>query len=373
MWKTIHRVSIGIRCSLIVFLCLFSNIAWADYVEVRRNANIYTDPVSSSPVLEYIDADASDQSIYLQIESSIFSNGYHHVRLRGSTQAGWIYKTRVRKYKGNSPGSNNTVQVEVYGGYPDDSSVGDYITDHTNTGYVVGYSETKWNPLWVAYHISADDRFDCPRLTRFKTDRRTEARVTHDNYNNTGYDRGHMAPSHNIGSRYGCAAQNETYFTSNITPQIPLLNQRSWGGLEKIVSGKYATEFNEVWVITGPIFDPVWMNQLCSGVEIPVAFYKIIIREIDGKPDILAVIFDQGSQPQVKLSTLVTTIDEIERRTNIDFLSDLTNELENSIESIKATDNDWLLETKLDTNFRPTVRSFCTLDRIRRSEYDYDQ
>jgi len=55
--------------------------------------------------------------------------------------------------------------------------------------------------------------------------------------------------------------------------------------------------FNGVWVITGPIFDPEWVYLLCSGVEIPIAFYTMIIRKIGNKPDVLAVIFDQDTQP----------------------------------------------------------------------------
>jgi endonuclease G len=191
--------------------------------------------------------------------------------------------------------------------------------------------------------------------------------VTHDAYTNVGYDRGHMAPSHNIGSRYGCPAQNETYRMSNIAPQLAVLNQRPWGGLERLEED-YATSFTQVWVITGPIFDPDWLNRLCSGIEIPIAFYKIIIRETNGTPDVLAVIFDQDTPAGARLSTLIRTVREIEQRTGINFLAELPDILENAIESARATDTAWRLDSTLDTNFRPEARKLCTMPRVRRDQ-----
>jgi endonuclease G len=179
------------------------------------------------------------------------------------------------------------------------------------------------------------------------TDDRTQARVTHNDYTNAGYDRGHMAPSHNVGSRYGCTAQNETYRMSNIAPQLAVLNQRPWGGLENL-ERNFATSFSQVWVMTGPIFDPVWLNRLCSGIEIPTAFYKIIVRETNGNPDVLAVIFDQDTKPGVRLSTLAKTVREIEQRTGINFLAELPDVLESAIETTPATDAAWQLDSALD-------------------------
>jgi endonuclease G len=176
-----------------------------------------------------------------------------------------------------------------------------------------------------------------------------------------------MAPSDNIGSRYGCPAQNETYRMSNIAPQIPMLNQKPWGGLENLEK-TYSTSFTQIWVITGPIFDPVWLNRLCSGVEIPIAFYKIIIRDSNGTPDVLAVIFIQDTKPGVRLSSLVRTVREIEQLTGINFMAELPDVLENAIETTRATDVSWRLDTALDTNFDGKPRTFCTMPRVRRDQ-----
>lgn len=354
------------RRALLFLLCLFPAFAWGDYVRVDRNANVYAAPNRNSSVVERIRLEDVERPVYLLLASDELQNGYLNVRLRDGTATGWVYKSRVRKFSGSPPGTRRS---DIYGGYPDDSRVGDAVIRLENTGYVVGYSETKANPLWVAYRLGPDQGHDCPRLSRFPTDSRTQALVTHNDYTNAGYDRGHMAPSHNIGSRYGCPAQDETYRMSNIAPQLAVLNQRPWGGLE-VLEAEYPATFGQVWVITGPIFDPVWANRLCSGVEIPVAFYKIMIRETNGTADVLAVILEQNSAPGTRLSALVTTVDEIERRTGIDFLAELPDALENVIEGTRSTDNAWRLDVALDTNFRPQTREPCTMPRVRRDELE---
>jgi hypothetical protein len=82
------------------------------------------------------------------------------------------------------------------------------------------------------------------------------------------------------------------------------------------------------------------------------------------------VIFNQNTLPDAMLSTLVTTVDEIERRTGINFLAELPDALENAIESTRATHAAWRLATALDTNFRPQTREHCTMPQIRRDQME---
>ncbi len=339
----------------------------ADFVEVQRNANVYTEPRSSSAVLRHIRVDEESDIIRLPVADPALANGYHNVIFNAAGDTGWVYKSRVRRFPGHitieSDGHDH-----AFAGLPDHSGLDDAVSIVENIGYVAGFSEAKWTPLWVSYFLGPEQPLNCERTPRFLVDDRTEAQIRHNDYSNSGYDRGHMAPSHNIGSRYGCPAQRQTYLMSNISPQIPLLNQRPWGAFERVVSSTYAQSFDGVWVITGPIFDDDTVTMLCSEVEIPVAFYKIVVREVQGSPDILAIVADQDTEPGTAIRDLLETVDEIEQRTGIDFFSALPDSIENAVEADRATEDIWLLEEELDTNFRPTQRPFCTQGPIPRED-----
>ena len=65
-----------------------------------------------------------------------------------------------------------------------------------------------------------------------------------------------MAPNQSIATRHGCDAKRETFLLSNVAPQPPNLNQRTWAAYEIVVDSIYADDFEGIWVLTGPVFDP---------------------------------------------------------------------------------------------------------------------
>ena len=210
----------------------------------------------------------------------------------------------------------------------------DEITLLKNKGYWVGYSETRKDPVWVIYHLKQIDENTQTedRPSKFKIDNRTISKISHNDYTNSGYDRGHMAPNYAIASRYGREAQLETFLMSNICPQKLTLNRQIWKNLESIIANKYAQEFEEVWIITGPIFDQN-IEQLDSGVEIPDSFYKIIIDEKDNRLRILAFIIPQEVESSESLDKFLTNVDEIEKLTKLDFMSGLEDNVEDKVEA----------------------------------------
>jgi len=202
-----------------------------------------------------------------------------------------------------------------------------------NIGYVVGYSEERRDPLWAAYRLfrTADPQTH-PRPSRFRIDDRTEARVRHEDFVGSGYDRGHMAPNYGIDVCYGRGAQLETFLMSNVCPQLAKLNQGLWQELEMTVARDYANRFEEVWVVTGPIFEDQ-PNKLTCGVHVPGAFYKIVVDEKDGGPRMLAFILPQSPEPGETLKALLVSVDAVERQTGLDFFHELEDELEQKLET----------------------------------------
>ena len=222
-----------------------------------------------------------------------------------------------------------------YGGSPRRTSYPHKLTVLENEGFTVGYCEARKNPVWVCYRLFAMNDAESPeRPDRFRVDKRTDARVSHDDYSKSGYDRGHLAPNFAIATRYGADAQLDTFMMSNICPQRPKLNQQVWRELEDEIANEYAQGFEEVWVITGPIFDDD-VEKLESGVEIPGAFYKVVVDEQGDKPRVLAFIVPQ-SATSTSLKKYLASVDEVEEQAGFDFLADLEDTVENELEGEKA-------------------------------------
>ena len=206
-----------------------------------------------------------------------------------------------------------------------------------NTGFMVGYSELRGNPLWVIYAL-APPSSHAPHLrrpSRFEQDWRSLTRIGHDDYDHSGYDRGHMAPNHAISLLYGREGQLDTFRMTNIVPQKPDLNRELWERMEEAEVDRLAARFSRVWVYTGPIFEGS-RERLSSSfrIEIPDAFYKIYaLPQADGHPRMLAFIVPQHVKGNEALSRFATTVDEVEKRTGLDFFPKLEPGLEPSVEA----------------------------------------
>jgi len=192
-----------------------------------------------------------------------------------------------------------------------------------NIAYISGYSETRKDPLWVAYRLfRTPNPFNLPRPKGgFITDNRTTAHVKDADFARSGYDRGHMAPNSAIARCFGEQAQIETFYLSNICPQAPLLNERDWERLE-VDEKKYADTLEEVWVIDGPIFADLnggTTERLASGIAVPSAFYKILVDEDQGRPRVFSVIMPQSVSGTELPQQFLSSVDEIEKETHLDF------------------------------------------------------
>lgn len=213
-----------------------------------------------------------------------------------------------------------------------------------NTGYLVGYGEDVGLPLWVGYRMKDVDPLPSPaeRPEKFEVDTRTAARIDSEAYSGSGYDRGHLAPNYAIATRYGEKAQRETFLMSNIIPQKHGLNAGLWKQMELRAATSYPARFGEVWVLAGPVFKRPPGKRLAgrdgaAGPVVPEACYMILADESDGRVRTLAFLFPQEPAAGAKPEDFLTTIDEIERRTGLEFFAELPVEIEDAIEKKRAT------------------------------------
>lgn len=226
----------------------------------------------------------------------------------------------------------------IYGGVPDTSRLPNRVKVLHNSAYSVGYSDGLKNPVWVAYRL-----FDQAQLTKpgerpdgFDVDSRTFAKVRSSDYTGSGYDRGHLAPNYGIALCYGREAQEETFLMSNIIAQRHELNAGPWKDLEMKAAVNYPARFQEIWLIAGPVFgsDP---KMTKGGVPISDASYKIMIDETSGSVRLQAFLMPQEVSSNRTFESYLTSVDEIEEHTGIDFFPELTDNAEEALEKRIAT------------------------------------
>jgi endonuclease G len=84
--------------------------------------------------------------------------------------------------------------------------------------------------------------------------------------------------------------------------------------------------------MAGPVFGEK-PARLQKRVAVPEAFFMIVVDESEGRVRAMAFLLPQDAGEGATLDSFVTTIDEIEMRTGLDFLSALPDEAENALEA----------------------------------------
>jgi endonuclease G len=135
-------------------------------------------------------------------------------------------------------------------------------------------------------------------------------------YTASGYDRGHLAPAGDF--HFSKSMMQQTFFMSNMTPQLPAFNRGIWKQLESLVRG-WGIRDNGLYVVTGPVLKPGLptigrVNQ----VAVPEQFYKVILY--CHAPDIRMIGFlIRNEESHEPLTSFVVPVYDIEAVTGIDF------------------------------------------------------
>jgi endonuclease G len=150
--------------------------------------------------------------------------------------------------------------------------------------YEILHSGITKTPLWSAEHLTKNSVMQAAKLKRNNTfhpeEKLPEAlRSELKDYIHSGYDRGHMSPSHDMPT---ITAQNESFSMANMIPQNPKNNQILWEGIEA-ATRTLAKSSNSIYVITGPAFIGSKLTRLNHRVFIPTHIFKAIYNEETGE------------------------------------------------------------------------------------------
>lgn len=197
-------------------------------------------------------------------------------------------------------------------------------------GYTVSYNSQWRLPNWVAYELTAEEtRGDAERSNRFLVDPKVEGVCPrHNDYTHSGYDRGHMAPAADM--TWDEQAMRESFYMSNICPQVHGLNAGAWKQLENKIR-IWARRDSAIIVVCGPIVKESHPTIGRNRVAVPDYFYKVVASPYVSQPRGIAFIF-RNETAKEPLYTYTVTIDSVEALTGIDFLYNLPDSIEQHIE-----------------------------------------
>lgn len=180
-----------------------------------------------------------------------------------------------------------------------------------------------------------------------------------DSYRNSGFDRGHMAMKLLV-ERLGQDAAYNTHTVLNAIPQRPKFNQGIWQDLEYL-TGAWAQTYHRIWIIQGPVFYEgkalAWIGDEGERrVAVPDAAFKVVIRDKTSEekdratnrdkeaPEVLAFLYPQlgpgyfgPPRKDYRHERFLTTVDEIEQLTGLDFNLSEGEATEKRVERRRAT------------------------------------
>ena len=214
--------------------------------------------------------------------------------------------------------------------------------------YSIGYNTKKEIPDWVAYELTKESLKikNVPRAKRFIVDNEVKGKsAKHGDYINSGYTRGHMAPAGDMA--FSEKAMRESFYMSNMAPQLRNFNGGIWRELEENVRD-WTYDNDVLYVVSGPIFDDEKYEKIggSTKVAVPDAFFKAIL-DLEGRSEKgIGFIIPHDTQVD-HLREFAVSIDEIEKQTGLDLYSKL----------FTSDDNEEALESSFNVNSWQISRS----------------
>lgn len=196
--------------------------------------------------------------------------------------------------------------------------------------YTLSYNEKGEQAEWVAYELKKDyiRRSDFKRPFFIEDPKVKTQSADWRNYRKSAFDKGHLCPAADM--EFDINAYNDTFFTSNISPQNHGFNSGIWNRLEQKVRF-WAVKNDGLFVVTGGVLKGNLKTIGKEKVLVPKYFYKILLSNSKGKYKMIAFLIPNEKSSE-SIYKYVVAVDKIETITGIDFFPKLEDQLENSLE-----------------------------------------
>lgn len=174
-----------------------------------------------------------------------------------------------------SNGVNDYVKKNVIFGLPEKENIDFYIF---RKQYLINYNIQLNTTNFVLYSLNKNDYGEVKRYAgTFIYDTlisklKLKNKISHDDYTNSGYDRGHL-----LRSKERTSTTNDnltTFYMTNIVPQTSDVNSGVWYTLE-VYCEELVKNNKELYVVAGTIFSK--NKKYYKNLIIPDTLYKIIL------------------------------------------------------------------------------------------------
>ena len=144
-------------------------------------------------------------------------------------------------------------------------------------GYLVAYDPANKIPNNVSWTLDPVKALGCiPRTNAFVADQSVAGGPVPDDYNGTGFDRGHAAPDGD--QSWDQQVEYESFLMTNMFPQAGSLNRGVWKLLETATRGWVVQQNANYTIISGAIYTDA-DKTIGKGVRVPTSYYKIVINQ----------------------------------------------------------------------------------------------
>ena len=202
-----------------------------------------------------------------------------------------------------------------------------YVVKHEF--YTLSYVEQHEQPEWVYYMLTAAMvNGEAERGDDFRPDAKVKTGSADlSDYKGSGYDRGHLCPAADM--KQSDKAMSETFFMSNMSPQVGAFNRGVWARLEEQVR-KWAVEDDTIYVATGPVF----VNNIGeiggNRVTVPGFYYKVVYSP--KRDRMQAFLLPNRDGLKAKWATYAVSVDLLEWLTGVDFFAAMEDVAEAELE-----------------------------------------
>ncbi|MBQ9575291.1 MAG: DNA/RNA non-specific endonuclease [Muribaculaceae bacterium] len=189
--------------------------------------------------------------------------------------------------------------------------------------FAVHFNSTRGIANCAAYELTRNELGgNVERSNDFMPDPGVKGCPSPADYAGSGMDRGHLVPAGDM--KWSEQAMRQSFMLTNVAPMHKALNEGGWAKLEEKVR-EWAARDSTLLVFTGPVVNEDDTTLAGGRVTVPGAYYKVIMAPCVRPRRVIAFIYPNGHSGG-RLSQYAVSIDEVERRTGLDFFPTLPDE-----------------------------------------------